>query len=114
MPMYFQKLAATIIPALFFLVTATQTKAQVYIASLSGPNENPPNASPGTGFAMVTLELATHTFTVNVNFTGLTGTTTASHIHAPITTGGGTAAVATQIPTFAGFPLGVTSGNYAN
>src|SRR3954467_673499 len=53
-------------------------------------------------------------FTVNLSFTGLTGTTTASHIHAPVTVPGGTAGVATQTPTFSGFPLGVTSGHYIN
>jgi len=52
---------------------------------------------------------------VVVSFSGLTGTTTASHIHAATTVPGtGTAGVATQTPTFAGFPLGVTSGSYDN
>ncbi len=50
---------------------------------------------------------------VQVTFSGLLGTTTASHIHAatgmPDT---GTAIVATQTPTFTGFPLGVNSGTY--
>jgi hypothetical protein len=50
-----------------------------------------------------------------VSFSGLTSGTMASHIHAatptPLT---GTAGVATTTPTFAGFPLGVTSGSYDN
>jgi len=45
----------------------------------------------------------------------LLGNTTATHIHCctanPLT---GTAGVATTTPTFAGFPLGVTSGTYDN
>jgi hypothetical protein len=48
---------------------------------------------------------------VDVSFSGLTGTTTASHIHccaAPGTNAG----VATQTPTFANLPLGVTSGSF--
>jgi hypothetical protein len=85
----------------------------VYDANLSGPAESPPNASPGTGFAEVTVNLTTNMLTVHVNFSGLTGTTTASHIHAPTPTPGtGTAGVATQTPSFSGFPLGVTSGTY--
>jgi hypothetical protein len=52
---------------------------------------------------------------VNVTFTGLLGTTTASHIHAPTAVAGtGTAGVATQTPYFTGFPIGVTSGSYDN
>lgn len=52
---------------------------------------------------------------VQFNFSGLTGTTTASHIHAPTATPfTGTAGVATQTPYFTGFPLGVTSGSYSN
>ena len=50
---------------------------------------------------------------VKTSFAGLQGTTTAAHIHVltpPSPTGG----VATQVPTFTGFPLGVTSGAYDN
>ena len=90
-------------------------------AILNGPNEAPPNASPGTGTALVTIDTVANTMRVQVAFSNLlavTGTgapsgTTASHIHcctaAPFT---GTAAVATTVPTFPGFPLGVRSGTY--
>jgi hypothetical protein len=85
----------------------------VYEAFLSGPAESPPNASPGTGFTEVDFDTLAHTMRVRVTFSGLLGTTTASHIHAttdePFT---GTAMVATQVPTFSNFPLGVTSGTY--
>lgn len=84
-----------------------------YTASLSGPNEAPPNASPGTGFATITIDDVLNTMRVEVTFSDLLGTTTAAHIHcctaSPLT---GTAGVATTTPTFAGFPLGVTSGSY--
>lgn len=84
-------------------------------AVLSGPAESPPNASPGTGFADVLYNDVAHTLTVNVTFSGLLGTTTASHIHAATASPGtGTAGVATTTPTFAGFPLGVTSGTYSS
>lgn len=86
-----------------------------YAATLAGPNESPPNASPGTGYAVVYYDDIAHTLQVNVTFQDLLGTTTASHIHCctatPFT---GTAGVATQVPTFPGFPLGVTSGSYTS
>jgi hypothetical protein len=86
-----------------------------YDAVLTGPGESPPNASPGTGFTNVDYDNVAHTLHVQVTFSGLQGTTTASHIHSatavPFT---GTAGVATTTPTFAGFPLGVTSGTYDN
>ncbi|MCW3098916.1 MAG: hypothetical protein JWL77_4534 [Chthonomonadaceae bacterium] len=92
---------------------APASQAQVFTASLSGPNESPPNASPGTGSAIVTLNPLANTMRVQVSFSGLLGTTTASHIHASTPTPfAGTAGVATTTPTFAGFPLGVTSGTY--
>lgn len=84
-----------------------------YSATLSGPNESPANASPGTGFATVDVNTTAHTMHVHVEFSGLIGTTTASHIHGATAVAlAGTAGVATTTPTFAGFPLGVTSGVY--
>lgn len=80
-------------------------------AALSGPTENPANSSPGTGTAYVTLDTIAHTLRVNVTFGGLTANTTASHIHCCITAPGN-ASVATVVPAFPGFPLGVTSGSY--
>ena len=95
--------------------SAAHAATTVYTATLSGPAESPPNASAGTGSATVTIDDIANTMLVEVNFTGLTGTTTASHIHAPTALGfAGTAGVATQLPTFSGFPLGVTSGTYSN
>jgi CHRD domain/PEP-CTERM motif len=52
---------------------------------------------------------------IEVVWSGLTGGTTASHIHAAtLNPGTGTAGVATTQPYFAGFPIGVTSGSYTN
>lgn len=96
--------------ALSLLTSAAQ--AQTFVTSLSGANENPPNASPGTGTATLTLNLATNMFTLVCNFSGLVGTVTQAHIHGPVTTPGGNAGVMTQVPSFAGFPTGVTSGTY--
>jgi hypothetical protein len=85
-----------------------------YTTSLSGANEPPtPNSSPGMGSAAVFLNDTAQTLEVKVSFSGLLGTTTASHIHAP-TSGPftGAAGVATTVPTFPNFPLGVTFGTY--
>ncbi len=94
---------------------AAAGSAQEFTAFLDGPSESPPNASPGTGFADVTINTTLVTMRVQVNFSGLTAGVTASHIHAATTTPfTGTAGVATQTPTFSGFPSGVTSGSYDN
>lgn len=82
---------------------------------LSGPAESPPNASPGTGSAFVSYDTVTHMMFVSATFSGLQGNTTASHIHCCLLIPGtGTAGVATQTPSFMGFPLGVTSGSFSN
>jgi hypothetical protein len=86
-----------------------------YYVIMDGPSESPVNASPGIGTGTVNYDSVLHTLNLNASFSGLTGTTTASHIHAataaPFTS---TAGVATTTPSFAGFPLGVTSGSYSN
>jgi hypothetical protein len=52
---------------------------------------------------------------VDVTFSGLTGTTTAAHIHATTATAfTGTAGVAVSPTTFPGFPIGVTGDNYSH
>lgn len=95
------------------IATAGHAAPLTYTATLSGAAEAPPNASPGTGFAQVDIDVVAHTLRVQVAFSGLLGITTASHVHAPTAVAGvGTAGVATQTPTFTGFPLGVTSGTY--
>lgn len=67
----------------------------------------------GTGSAQVDWDDAAHTMRVQATFSGLSGTTTQAHIHAPTPTPGtGTAGVATQLPSFALFPLGVQAGSF--
>lgn len=83
----------------------------VFTADLSGAGENPPTATSGTGNAVVTWNTATSEMTVNVVFAGLTTGTVASHIHC-CAVPPANAMVATTVPTFPGFPLGVTSGTY--
>ena len=101
--------------AVAMLAAAASAQATIinYSAFLDGPSESPPNASPATGQAFVDIDTVLHTMRVQVSFTGLLGPTTASHIHAATALPGvGTAGVATQTPTFTGFPTGVTSGVY--
>jgi len=101
---------------LLMMATGAQAYPMEFTASLSGANEVPAVVSAGTGNASVFYDPTAHTLQVNVTFSGLTGTTTASHIHCctalPFQTILPNAPVATQTPTFPGFPLGVTSGVY--
>src|SRR4051794_13851592 len=86
-----------------------------YEALLTGPAEDPPNPSPGVGDALVGFDIDAHALSIQISFSGLVSGTTASHIHCCTNLPGtGTAMVATQTPTFVGFPLGVTSGTYSH
>src|SRR5215203_3359302 len=100
-----------------FVISALPVQAAPFTfnAMLSGPNEEPSNASPATGFAIVTIDDVAHTIRVEVSFADLTSVNTASHIH--VINGPGDAnlfdtlgPVATTTPTFSGFPSGTTSG----
>ena len=89
------------------------SNAQIYWVSLTGPAEAPPNNSPGTGTALITIDAVANTMRVQTTFSGLVAGVTAAHIHAPTAVpGAGTAGVATTLPTFPGFPSGVTAGTY--
>jgi hypothetical protein len=97
-------------------------------ADLLGSNEVPPTGSPGSGFANVQLDTIANTLRVHIEFSGLVPIapiappglvpgTTASHIHCCLPAPFQSAVnipVATTVPTFAGFPLGVTSSVYDN
>jgi hypothetical protein len=86
-----------------------------FVASLDGASEDPPTASPGTGSGKVTIDTLAKTMAVYFEFDGLVGLLTAAHIHGPTAVAGsGNAAVMTQVPTFPGVPLGVSSGTYSN
>jgi hypothetical protein len=82
---------------------------------------NPAVVSNGTGTGDVYYDDIAHTLQVFMTWQDLTGTTTASHMHAPanatqISTAipfNGTWGVATQPGTFTGFPVGTTSGTYS-
>lgn len=75
-------------------------------ASLDGLQETPPVATPGTGFATMTLDDLTNQFILTGTFQGLIGTTNNAHVHGP-------APVGTPAGVMFGitFDFGVTSGN---
>ena len=110
------KISAAVSALVLLTATGAQAYPMEFTASLSGANEVPAVVSAGTGNASVFYDPTAHTLQVNVTFSGLTGTTTASHIHCctalPFQTTLPNAGVATQTPTFPNFPLGVTSGVY--
>lgn len=104
-----------LLPALLAATALGQAQVFTFGATLSGPAEAPPNASPATGTALVAYDVAAQTLKVDVTFFGLTGVTTVAHIHGatanPFT---GTAGVAVSPTTFTGFPAGVTAGAYSH
>jgi hypothetical protein len=92
---------------------AAQAAIMHFQVDLSGLNENPANDSPGFGSAKIDVDTATSMLSIDVTFGGLIGLTTAAHIHCCLVPPAN-APVATQVPTFINFPLGVTSGAYQN
>lgn len=90
-----------------------QAAPVTFTAVLNGVSENPSNASPGTGTATVIFDTVAHTLGISVAFSGLLGTTTAAHIHC-CTAAPGNVGVASQTPSFTGFPLGVSAGTFSH
>jgi hypothetical protein len=107
--------AAAAAIALTAFAAPASAAVTVYTATLTGPAEDPPNASPGYGLSIVTIDDASFTMRVQAVFTGLVGSTTMTHIHCctavPST---GNVGVASPTPSFPGFPNGVTTGSYDN
>jgi CHRD domain/PEP-CTERM motif len=97
----------------FLGITAAHATPITFTAHLTGASEVPSNPSAGVGDATIIFDTAAHTLSVNVSFSGLTGVTTASHIHCcTATPGAGNTGVATETPFFDSFPIGVSSGSY--
>lgn len=107
------KLQSSVLILVSGLAAVANANIIQYSATLNGASESPPNSSAGTGTATLTYDDVAHTYAIHVQFSGLSGNVTASHIHGatanPFT---GTAGVMTQTPTYPGFPNGVTSGTY--
>jgi len=104
------KLSSWIAGGLLAVCTAMPAAAVtlLYSTSLTGAGENPPNASPATGAALVTIDDVAMTMMVETSWAGLIGgPATAAHIHC-CTAPPGNVGVATGFP---GFPA-AASGTY--
>jgi ABC-type glycerol-3-phosphate transport system substrate-binding protein len=105
---------SSLVAAFLFAAVAMPAAAQsVYTAVLSGPAEEPPNNSPATGTATVTIDMTANTMRIAETFNDLVAGSTVSHIHC--CTGvpfEGVAPPATTTPNLPDFPSGVTSGVY--
>jgi hypothetical protein len=106
-----QRIRMLLVAALAWACIGVAQGSVMLVTTLTGPAENPSNNSPGTGLAFVVIDQIAHTLGIHIEFSGLLGLTTASHIHCCVAPPG-TAVVATTVPTFLGFPLGVSSGTY--
>src|SRR5262249_36980960 len=103
---------AIVAAALTLSAPAARAIPMTFGGILSGANEVPPNGSPGAGSVTVVLDPTAETIQILASFFGLTAPDTAAHIHCCQTMPGTNVGVATTVPAFAGFPLGVTQGTY--
>ncbi|MGH7176993.1 MAG: CHRD domain-containing protein [Tepidisphaeraceae bacterium] len=102
--------------ALTLLVCSTALARPIHFfhADMDGLQETPPNASPASGFADLTVDDVTLDYAFHMEFAGLIAPQTASHIHtAPVGVAG-----PVTIPVPVGSPsdlIGVlTATQYAN
>lgn len=82
---------------------------------LDGAHEFPAVVTPAIGTATVDLDTVALTLRLHEVFSGLIGTTTANHIHCCLPSPfllGVNVPVATTVPFFLGFPIGVTGATF--
>jgi hypothetical protein len=92
------------------LASAAVPAAQTVFFTDLGPEV--PGAT-GSGTARLLYDDIALTLTFDVDWTGLSGTTTVAHIHCCVATAGsGTVGVAVTPGTLPGFPVGVSAGSY--
>ena len=101
-------------------IAATPAAGQIWLATLTGAQEDPPVNTPGKGTAVLTL--AGNILTVNVTFADLLSPTRDAHIHCCLTippSTPNTAPVAIPFPLdpigppdTPDFPLGVLAGSW--
>jgi hypothetical protein len=89
------------------IVTFADMSGDGVSGTLEGAQEVPPNGSPAIGSVSGGYDPGTMMFFIHVEFSGLTGTTTASHIHGPANPGIN-AGVLLALP----IEFGVTSGSF--
>lgn len=111
--MPFFKWMFTRILFLMGIMSTTYVSAQtkVYTAPLLGSNEVPAVMTPATGQVTITIDIAAQTMQVQATFSNFIGTTINAHIHC-CASPGINAGVASETPSFSGFPIGVQSGTY--
>jgi CHRD domain-containing protein/PEP-CTERM motif-containing protein len=87
-----------------------------FVATLSGASEIPPDASTATGFVLAVLDPVAQTLQLSILFSNLGSPDTAAHIHCCLVSPFAlvNVGVATTVPAFPGFPLGVMSGTYSS
>ena len=109
--------ALVLMGALMLQAPAAHAIPMTFVANLTQANEVPPTGSPATGLATVILDPPAQTIQINATFSGLTSNDTMAHIHCCLASpflAGVNVGVATTVPAFPGFPLGVTSGTYSS
>ena len=115
--MRYVSLALVLTAVLTLAVPTAHAIPMTFVANLTQANEVPPTGSPATGLATVILDPTAQTIQINATFSGLTSNDVMAHIHcclaSPFLTGVNVG-VATTVPAFPGFPLGVTSGTYSS
>jgi Ca2+-binding RTX toxin-like protein len=99
-------LGLTALPAA--VPAAHSAAVQMFTTTMSGTHETPPNSSDGSGSATVTLNDAENQILVSVAFEGLSGQSTAAHIHGPAAPG----KTAPVVVNLLGFPTGVKAGSF--
>jgi hypothetical protein len=102
-----------IIASMLGLILCTCANAQnQFIGILTGSQENPANASPGTGTGTASYDPLTQMLAVSMSYSGLSAGTTNAHIHccAPDAVPDNAGVAIHFIP--AGFATGSTSGNF--
>ena len=84
----------------------------VFTGTLTGSQENPPNASPAIGSITAILDDVANTLEVDEVFSGLTVPASAAHIHCCALPGTNAPVVVNFVGR--GFPTGVTAGTYVH
>lgn len=94
---------------LAFSLVSTQATIYQYLVNFA-----PVTGGSGSGTGTVNYDDVAHSLQLQASWSGLSGTTTISHIHSPtVAPFTGTAGVATTTPTLVGFPAGVNSGTFS-
>src|SRR3954465_1166895 len=78
-----RSMAQRLVPAVVLLAMAAvpARAGTIFVATLTGTQETPPNSSPATGFGTFVLNDAMTELTFDVTFSGLTSGLTMAHFH---------------------------------